>query len=132
MADHLANGTLPSSSVLQGIGGGRGGQAARTQRELAFNEETAEGVGLGKAWFRRFARKMGWMKMQAPKLQETELKRETTMSSMSTVGEDSYKTFRSEMAKEQSREFSVKIFVALGLFLVFWMVCALRASGKQR
>lgn len=73
---------------------------------------------------------MGWMKTYPREARGgNDLRRETTSSSMSTLGEDSYKTFRSEMAREQSREFSIKILVAFSLFLVFWIVSGFLEGG---
>ncbi|KAL8286421.1 hypothetical protein RQP46_004438 [Phenoliferia psychrophenolica] len=45
-----------------------------------------------------------------------------TLTDQSIISEDSYKTFRKEMEKEQAREFRLKISIASLLFWVFWLV----------
>lgn len=45
-----------------------------------------------------------------------------TTTQQSILGEDTYKSFRKELEKEQQREFHLKIGVASALFWSFWLV----------
>lgn len=54
-----------------------------------------------------------------------------TLTATSLVQEETYKTFKRQMQKEQDNEFRVKIGIALVLFAMFWFVRALLYSSSR-
>lgn len=124
--------TLTGMSV-SASGGGRGGAGAMlAQRKLDYELETSEGITAGKAWLHRILRKWGFMKPYQSKAdkekEKNSLNMQRTTTQQSLIGEDTYRTFRREMQREQAREFQLKLGVAATLFWSFWLVSALLST----
>lgn len=117
------------------------------QRELDFVEEREAGVSGGKAWLHRLLRKFHLISpppalpvstRRSPRhigsfnsdidnsKDETNdlggLKMQRTITQNSIVQEKGYESFRKQIQKEQSREFQLKIGIAMSLFWIFWLV----------
>lgn len=118
------------------------------QRELDFEEERAAGVSGGKAWLHRILRRFHLMSPLQSALPFSDLrfahigrsinsnsdnsrnegddvgglKMQRTITQNSIVKEKGYESFRKQIQKEQSREFQLKIGIAMSLFWIFWLV----------
>lgn len=101
------------------------------QRTMDFEDELAAGVGYFQSKFNSYARLVNLKKPL-----EHPIKRKTKVGKISKhhhhhyVQEQEYVSFKRQMAKEQQREFQLKIGIALGLFFIFWFVSLLPSLNE--
>lgn len=128
------------------LGGGRGGAGAantkfakieRAKRELDFDVEAAAGVSAGKRWIRLQLRRLGVMRTYTPEERDVKAKvaedeggfgtglSRTSSTISSASSEAKFRSFKKQLADEQSKEFRVKITVVGSIFVFFWIIGAI-------
>lgn len=100
--------------------------SASQQRTMDLEDELAAGLGYFHAQFNSYARLLNFKKpLEHPIKRKAKTGKTSKHHHHYFLQEQEYVSFKKQMAKEQQREFQLKVGIALGLFFIFWFVSSL-------